>query len=68
MGFKKINERVASVLEKRGWSEPIEQQKPFFSAVKSGRHIVYEGNRGSGKFNGFNDCRHAPLKNGTSGR
>jgi superfamily II DNA/RNA helicase len=53
MGFKKINEQVAKVLEKRGWSEPIEQQKAFFSAVKSGRHIVYEGARGTGKSTGL---------------
>lgn len=53
MGFKKINEKVEQALVQRNWQEPIEKQKAFFSAVKSGRHVVYQDEKGKGKSTGL---------------
>lgn len=53
MGFKKINERVEAALSQMGWQEPIGTQKAFFSALKSGRHVIYQGEKGSGKSTGL---------------
>lgn len=53
MGFKKINQEVEQVLIKHNWQEPIEKQKAFFSAVKSGGNVIYRDEKGKGKSTGL---------------